>query len=197
MKVIGLTGGIGSGKSLVTELLKEKYHAYILNTDEIARKQMEPGGVSYPSVVDYFGGNILSGDGMINRKKLAEIVFLDEEKRLKLNMLTHPLVLDEVKQKILQCKNKGDIPYVIIETALMIEAGYEENCDEVWYVYTPEEERRKRLKQSRGYSDEKIDAIFESQSKDEAFRNRFTKIIENTGEISSLYDQVERLLGEK
>ena len=197
MKVIGLTGGIGSGKSLVTELLKEKYHAHILNTDEIAKKQMEPGGVSYPGVVDYFGNDILSGDGTINRKKLAEIVFLDEEKRLKLNMFTHPLVLDEVKQEILQCKNKGDIPYVVIETALMIESGYDRNCDEVWYVFAPEEERRKRLKQSRGYSDEKIDAIFESQSKDEAFRNKFTRIIENTGDISSLYDQVERLLGEK
>lgn len=197
MKVIGLTGGIGSGKSLVTQLLKEKYHAYILNTDEIARKQMEPGGVSYPGVINYFGKDILSEDGTINRKKLAEIVFLDEEKRLKLNMLTHTLVLEEVNQEILRCKDRGDIPYVVIETALMIESGYDKNCDEVWYVYTPEEERRKRLKQSRNYSDEKINAIFASQSTDEAFRNKFTKIIENTGDVSALYDQAERLLDEK
>lgn len=196
MKIIGLTGGIGSGKSLITNLLKEKYNAYILNTDQIAKDQMEPDGVSYQGVVSYFGQEILSEDGTINRKRLSEIVFLDEEKRMKLNSLTHPLVLEEVNSEIERCKMDQSIPYVVIETALMIESGYDSSCDEVWYVYTPQEERRRRLKASRNYSDEKIDAIFASQSKDDAFRRKFEKVIENTGDINKVYEQVERLLKE-
>lgn len=194
MKIIGITGGIGSGKSLVANLLKENYGAHILNTDRIAREQMEVGGVSYEPVVNLFGNEILSEDKTINRSKLAEIVFHDKEKLLKLNELTHPKVLVEVQQEILSLKKQGKIPYLIIETALMIESGYDATCDEVWYVYAPAEDRRKRLKEERSYSDEKIDSIFASQSTSEAFRKRFHKVIENTGDIENLKQQVEKLL---
>jgi len=194
MKVIGLTGGIGSGKSLVAKILMEKYDAYLLNTDNIARLQMEPGGASYHAVVDYFGTKILSPDGTIDRSKLSAVIFDDKSKRLKINELTHPLVLEEVVSEIKASREKGTIPYLIVETALMIEAGYDFICDEVWYVYAPEEERRNRLKKERNYSDEKIDAIFANQSKDESFRSKFTKVIENVGDISLLEKQVDELI---
>ncbi|MDD3174756.1 MAG: dephospho-CoA kinase [Herbinix sp.] len=194
MKVIGLTGGIGSGKSLVAKILQEKYGAYILNTDGIAKEQMEPGGASYQEVVDYFGQEILLEDGSINRNKLAVIVFKDKEKRHKINEITHPKVLASVKEEIQLIKNKEEVSYLVVETALMIEAGYDYICDEVWYVHTPEEERRSRLKKERNYSDEKINSIFENQSRAEAFRAKFPKVIENIGDISMLEQQVDKLL---
>jgi dephospho-CoA kinase len=194
MKIIGITGGIGSGKSLVAKILHDTYGACLINTDQIAKEQMEPGGDSYGQVVAYFGKEILAEDHTIDRKKLAAIVFQDEDKRRKINQITHPIVLDEVQQKIRSLRQGGNTPYVIIETALMIESGYDSNCDEVWYVYAPEEDRRRRLKEERKLSDEKIDSILASQSSEEAFRKRFSKVIENTGDIEHLRKQVEKLI---
>jgi dephospho-CoA kinase len=194
MKVIGLTGGIGSGKSLVAKLLKEKYGAYILLTDDIARKQMEPGGASYGEVLDYFGKEILGVDGTIDRSKLAVIIFEDKEKRLKINEITHPKVLTAVINEIQSVREQEAFPYLVVETALMIEAGYDYICDEIWYVYAPEEERRLRLKKERGYSDEKIEIIFANQSKEEVFRAEFSKVIENVGDLDMLAEQVASLV---
>lgn len=194
MKVIGITGGIGSGKSLVAKILKEKYGAYVLDTDGIAKKQMEPGGVSYQAVVDCFGREILAEDESVDRRKLAAVVFENKDKLLKLNELTHPKVLIEVNAAIRALREKGTVPYIIVETALMIESGYDCICDEVWYVYTPEEERRKRLKKERSYSDDKINSIFEKQSKADTFRRKFPKVIENIGDINALEKQIDILL---
>ncbi len=194
MKVIGITGGIGSGKSLVAKILMEKYGAYFLNTDRIAKEQMEVGGVSYHGVVEYFGEEILAEDGSIDRRKLSEIVFHDKDKLKQLNALTHPQVLKAVLEELSTLRKEGKVPYVIIETALMIEAGFDYICDEVWYVYTPEDIRRERLKKERNYSDQKIDQIFAFQSKPEEFRKRYSKVIENVGDLRSLEYQVEQLL---
>jgi dephospho-CoA kinase len=194
MKVIGITGGIGSGKSLAARILMDRYGACLLDTDRIAKEQMKMGGLSYQGVVDYFGNDILLEDGSINRKSLSKIVFQDNEKLKKLNALTHPQVKAEVKSKIVNLRSGGLVPYLIIETALMMESGFDELCDEVWYVYTPKEIRRNRLRKGRNYSDERIDAVFSSQSKAEAFREKYSKVIENVGDIKSLEQQVEQLL---
>lgn len=194
MKVIGLTGGIGSGKSLVAKILKDKYGAYILYTDHIAKEQMEPGGASFQEVVEYFGTDILAEDGTIDRSKLAAIIFEDSEKRLKINEITHPKVLIAVKQEINSISATGSYPYLVVETALMIEAGYDYICDVVWYVHSPEEERRNRLKKERNYTDEKIDSIFANQSKEEAFRSKFSKVVENIGDFDMLEQQVDKLI---
>lgn len=196
MKVIGLTGGIGSGKSAVAAILRDKYKAVILDTDSIAKRQMEPGGESYNLVVEYFGNEILASDGKIDRQKLAKIIFEDKSKRLKINELTHPVVLEEVKKEIEDRTKAGDTNYLVVETALMIESGYDYICDEIWYVYAPEEIRRNRLKESRGYTDEKIDSIMANQSKDEEFRARYKKVIENIGDIGYLEKQIDQLLQE-
>lgn len=196
MKVIGLTGGIGSGKSLVAGIMKEQYGAYVIDTDRIAREQMEPGGASYQEVVDCFGISILAADGTIDRGRLAALVFEDKTMRLRINEITHPKVLTTVRTLINQYRQQQDIPYLLIETALMIESGYDFVCDEVWYVYAPEEQRRSWLKKERGYSDEKIDAVFQNQYKAHEFRNRFSKVIENIGDMNWLREQVDALIKE-
>ena len=196
MKVIGLTGGIGSGKSLVAGIMKEQYGAYVIDTDQIARQQMEPGGASYQEVVDYFGSNILTVDGKIDRSRLATLVFEDRAKRLRINEITHPKVLETVKRQIDSHRQQQVFPYLLIETALMIESGYDFVCDEVWYVYAPEEQRRNWLKRERGYTDEKIDVIYQNQCKAEEFRERFPKTIENIGDLNWLKQQVATLIQE-
>lgn len=194
MKVIGITGGIGSGKSLVADIMIKKYKAYLINSDSIAKEQMMPQGISYLGVVDYFGDEILSEDGYIDKGKLSEIIFSDKEKRLKLNSLTHPNVLTEVQKVINEKRESKTVPYCIIETALMIESGYDFVCDEVWYVHTSSDIRRKRLQQYRRYTDEKIDAIFESQSKEEDFFRAYIKVIYNDGDVCNLEYQIDELL---
>ena len=144
MKVIGITGGIGSGKSLVADIMIKKYKAYLINSDSIAKEQMMPGGVSYEGVVEYFGKQILMEDGTIDKGKLSKIVFSDKDKLLKLNSLTHPNVLIEVQRIIAHKRDSRIVPFCIIETALMIEAGYDFVCDEVWYVHSPQDIRRSR-----------------------------------------------------
>jgi dephospho-CoA kinase len=196
MKVIGLTGGIGSGKSLVAGIMKEQYNASVIDTDQIAREQMEPGGVSYQEVLDTFGTGILAADRTIDRSKLAALVFDDKAKRLRINEITHPKVLVEVQRQIDQHRLLQDVPYLLIETALMIESGYDFVCDEVWYVYAPEEQRRSWLKKDRGYSDEKIDVIYQNQYKAQDFRDRFPKVIENVGDMNWIREQVATLLKE-
>lgn len=194
MKVIGITGGIGGGKSLVADIMIKKYKAYLINSDHIAKEQMKPGGISYQGVVDYFGDEILFEDGSIDRSKISTIVFNDKEKLLKLNSLTHPNVLHEIQRIIAEKRESKTVPYCIIETALMIESGYDFVCDEVWYVHSSYDLRRQRLKQYRSYSDEKIDAIFESQSKDEEFLKAFNKVIYNDGDLCNLECQIDNML---
>lgn len=194
MKVIGITGGIGSGKSLVAKIMIDKYGAFFINTDKIAKEQMEIGGISYQGVVDYFGRNILAEDGTIDSKKLSKLVFNDKEMLQKLNDLTHPQVLEAVVNELKALGDMGEVKYAIIETALMIESGFDYICDEVWYVYSPEDVRKERLIKERNYSEQKINSILESQSKDEDFRRRFSTVIDNTGSKENLETQIDNIL---
>jgi len=194
MNVIGITGGIGSGKSLVARIMIDKHGAFFIDTDSIAKDQMEIGGISYQGVVDYFGRSILAEDGSIDSKKLSQIVFKDKEKLQRLNDLTHPQVLEVVVNELKRLDDLGQVNYAIIETALMIEAGFDYICDGVWYVYSPENVRKDRLMKERNYSEEKINFILKSQSKDEDFRRRFSTVIENTGSIEDLETQIDNIL---
>ncbi|MBE5960996.1 MAG: dephospho-CoA kinase [Lachnospiraceae bacterium] len=193
MRVIGLTGGIGSGKSWVAEVIREEMHWEVIYTDDVAREQMKKGGASYFAVVKEFGEEILSTDGEIDRGKLAKIVFEDKTRLMKLNSLTHPLVRTYVLNEIARFR-KENKEAVLIETALLIEAGYQEFCDEVWYVHAPESERRERLKKSRGYSDEKVDTLFVKQRNEKEFFDIATKVIENPDETTPA-DIIGQIIG--
>ena len=184
MKVIGLTGGVGSGKSTIANIIVENFNVYAIYTDDIARRQMQRGGSSYDGVVKEFGEGILGDDKEIDRKKLALTVFADENKLLRLNELTHPQVQIEVQEIIESLKEEGNYQAVLVETALLIEAGYVSFCDEVWYVYAPMEDRRKRLRASRGYTDEKMNDIFSKQKSDLEYRKYCTNIIYNEEDTS-------------
>lgn len=192
MKIIGVTGGIGSGKTLVCRILEDDYGALILNTDEIAKEQMKKGGISYQNVVNYFGEEILQVNGEIDRSQLSKMGFKDRESLKKLNELTHPPVIEYVENVIDEARRKKDKQYVVIETALAIESGLDKSCDEVWYVYTSEGIRKKRLMTTRGLGEEKIASIFDKQAKDSEFRERFHIVVSNNGSKEDLREEVKK-----
>ena len=185
MKVLGITGGVGSGKSKAASMLHELLESELISTDDVARELMNKGKVSYNRVVNEFGTEILDDDEEIDRKKLANIVFNHKDKLELLNSFTHEHVIAKVND-IMKKSKKEDKPLVIIESALFKEAGFENICDEVWYINTPDDIRRIRLKESRGYSDEKISAIFENQYSCKEYKDASTVVINNSGDVEEL-----------
>ncbi|BCJ95210.1 dephospho-CoA kinase [Anaerocolumna cellulosilytica] len=194
MKVIGLTGGVGSGKSLVADLLERKYQAYLINMDQIAHNLMKKGNLSYQLILEYFGMEILNEAGEIDRKKLGSIAYKDEERLSRLNSFTHPYVIQYTKKQIEEQKEKR---LVCVETALPLQAGLEDYCDEIWYVFAPEEVRRERLKKTRNYDDKKIEMIFKNQITEEEYKRLSTHVLENYQVSVSLEKQIEILLAGK
>lgn len=195
-QIIGLTGGVGCGKSTVLSVLQRHFSCLEVSTDDISRQQMEPGERVYEQVVAEFGDAILREDGTVDRTRLAAVVFADPKKLERLNALTHPAVTERVLE-IVEAERRADrYDAVVIETALLIEGHYDAFCDQVWYVYAPEAERRKRLKDSRGYSEEKIEDLFARQQTEEAYRAVATAVIDNADGRTEeeLVDQIWKLL---
>jgi dephospho-CoA kinase len=193
MKVIGITGGIGSGKSLIAEIMQNKFNAYLINTDRIAHMFMEKGEISYKLITEYFGRGVLNSSGDIDRVALGAVVYGDAEKLLKLNSFTHPYVMDYVRN-LIEEKRREKVEFTCVETALPVQAGLKDFCDAVWYVFAPDTVRRERLKQARNYKEQKIDKIFENQFSDFEYRKASTHIIINDCTREKIIEQIEVLL---
>ncbi len=189
MRTIGITGGAGSGKSFVADIICKAFPILHINTDDVARTQLARGGSSYAGVVEAFGKEILREDLEVDRTKLAGIVFGDYKKLKLLNSLTHPNVTDEVL-KTIEHADKGELLCecdggsrryiaVLVETAILKEAGYEKFCDDIWYVRAPKEDRMERMIKTRGYSLEKAESVIHSQAEDSVFEAYCTGIIDN------------------
>lgn len=183
MKVIGLTGGIGAGKSTILSILEEQ-GCYTVQLDQVAHLLMKPGEECYNKIIDLFGEVILSDENQeIDRKKLADIVFSDDEKIKKLNNIVHPYVKKWIKNKIEEMKQDKSCTMFVMEAALLIEDHYDEICDELWYVYADEETRINRLMIARGYSREKARSIINNQLSDDEYRKHCQRVIDNSGEL--------------
>lgn len=195
MKFIGITGGVGAGKSAILDYLKNKPDTKVMLADEIAHELMVPGTQCYDRLRAEFGTeDIYQKDGFFDRIKLAQVIFSDDEKRKKLNGIVHPAVRKYVIGQAAYERKEGKIKLLVLEAALLIEEHYDEICDELWYIYTSEENRRIRLKKQRNYSDEKIDEIFKSQLTDEKFRKACRVVIDNNGTIEAAAAQIEAAL---
>lgn len=191
--IIGVTGGVGAGKSTVLGLLKKEFGAHLIMCDDVARGLMEPGGASYFGVVSAFGNDILSGGegSEIDRKKLSAIVFNDKEKLKLLNSLTHPQVMDEVKNLINDYYINDPYGIIAIEAALLIEAGYRPLLDEVWAVTADPEVRIERLMESRNYSRERAVKMMENQKSDEEFSSEADFTVYNSKDLEDTRLQIE------
>ncbi|NLC77074.1 MAG: dephospho-CoA kinase [Clostridia bacterium] len=133
MYVIGLTGGIGSGKSTVAAMLRE-LGAVVIDADQVARQVVRPGGKALAAIVEHFGEQVLSPDGTLNRPVLGAIIFQDENKRKLLNRITHPVIKEEIATHLEEIQAADPQAVVIIEAPLLIEAGMTEMVDEIWVV---------------------------------------------------------------
>lgn len=193
MKIIGITGGVGSGKSRVLSYMEKQFDANICQADHVAWELQEPGQKCYAQIVEHFGKDTLNDDGTINRRKLGEIVFCNQDELFVLNEIMHPAVKEMIVNRI-QTERENDRKYFVIEAALLLEDGYNQICDELWYIYTDEKTRRLRLKESRAYSDEKIDAIMASQLSEEVFRKECQIMIDNSGDFEDTCYQIDKAM---
>lgn len=193
MKVIGITGGVGSGKSVVMNLLKEEYNAYPIFSDNVAHELMQVGGTNYNAIVNAFS-DIKNEDGTINRQKLGAIVFHDEEKLRQLNEMTHPNVVKELQNRMRKIKEENLYSFIALEAALLIEEEYDALYDELWYVYAKKEVRIKRLEEGRGYTREKSISMIENQRSDEDFLAKCNAKIDNSYSLKETKKQLDKLV---
>jgi dephospho-CoA kinase len=195
MRFIGITGGVGAGKTQILSYLSTKPAVRVMLADEIAHELMEPGTACYERIRDCFGQeDIWLSDGRFDRTKLAAVIFADDGKRKTLNDIVHPAVKEYVRQQAQSERRRGELRLLVLEAALLIEEHYDEICDELWYINTDSNIRRARLKESRGYSDEKVDQIFASQLSDVVYRNACTVMIDNNGPVEDTLVQIDELL---
>lgn len=195
MKIIGITGGVGAGKSHILDYIQQNYKARIIKTDEAVELLRTPGHRCYERIVEFLGHSILNEDGTINKNKMAQVIFSNREKLEKVNEIIHPEVNRYVAEEIEKEKLMGKKDYFFIESALLIENHYDEICDELWYIDTKEEIRRERLEKNRGYSQEKISDIISKQLSEEEFKKYCHVILDNNGEKEDVYGQIDTKLG--
>jgi len=196
MKVIGITGGVGAGKSAVLDYLAANHNCRVIKADQAAHQLEEPGGVCYEPLIALLGDEILDAAGKIDRQKMAARIFADSGLLQKVNGIVHPAVKQYLLAQIAKEKESAEKDFLFIEAALLIEEGYAGIVDELWYIRADVNVRRQRLKESRGYSDEKIDAILQSQLLEEDFLKHCDIVIENNGALLGVYEQIEKELGE-
>lgn len=198
MRLIGLTGGVGAGKTTVLKALQQFFHARVLIADEIAHELMEPGTPCYRKLREVFASeDIWLRNGCINRPKLAQVLFSDETKRETLNAIVHPAVKEYICGEAEKERQAGVYECVVVEAALLIEEHYDKICDELWYVYASPETRKKRLMENRGYSAEKVAQMFAAQLSDEVFRSHCTVVIDNDRDEAHVLKQIKKLYGEE
>ncbi|MBS19524.1 MAG: dephospho-CoA kinase [Chloroflexi bacterium] len=195
MITVGLTGGIATGKSLVSQLLEE-HGAFVINADLIAHELYNPGTIGFNSLIAHFGDTILDLNGTIDRKKLASIVFTRKHEMDNLNTIMHPLIYDEIKKIMSDLSNKKH-PVVVVEAAVLIEAGWQDLFDQIWVVSSDMETVISRLNARNGLSREESLKRINSQmpSKD---RNKYADIvIENNGNTGILSSRIKELWADK
>lgn len=195
MKIIGITGGVGAGKSTILDYLESRYDAYILKSDEAAMRIQLPGGAIYEDVSSLLeeyptGQALLNDDGSLYRPEVAQRMFAHPELRARMNAIVHPAVKEDILAAM-ERESASGRAYFVLEAALLIECGYNDVVDTMWYIYCDESVRRERLKASRGYSDDKIDNIMASQLSDAQFRDGSDVVIDNSGAPEETYRQID------
>lgn len=192
MKIIGLTGGIASGKSTVSKYLISK-ELDVIDADLISRDIYKVGEIAYKMVVQEFGKEILNDDLTINRKKLGQIVFNNIQKLEKLNRITHPIIFEEIKKRIDEIL-KMNKKICIVDAALLFESDWYKICDIKWLVYVDKKTQIKRLVERDKISEADAIKRIDAQMPLEQKLKLSDFIINNSGEIRYTYEQVDILL---
>ena len=192
-KVIGIIGGVGSGKSLAVDYMKNNYKAYIIKADDVARKLYRKGSNGYKAVTRICGREILDKNCNINRKKLADILYNDESVRVKINNAIHPIVYAKIHELINIYSRKYPLGFIVYEAALLPDDIYS-ICDEVWYVFANEDVRIERLIKYRHYDRKLCEQIISSQPSSEDYENVCSHIIENNTSPEEMEDRIDEII---
>jgi dephospho-CoA kinase len=191
MLAVGLTGGIGAGKSTFAALLAER-GAQVIDADGIARDALAPGKPAWHSVVSTFGDEILVPGGMeVDRKKLAGIVFSDERKLAALNAIVHPVILQRIADDLEKLSHSDAV--VVIDAALITELGLRDSLDAVVVVTTSKTERAERLVRTRGMSLDDIAARMAAQVAPEELEAHADVVVRNDGTLDDLAAEADRV----
>lgn len=192
--IVGITGGIGAGKSTVLGYIKEHYNCLVIFSDDVANEIKKKGYPAYDELVSFLGEGILGDDGEIDRAKMAAAIFNNKNKLKTINNILHPAVNTFIINSIENERKENRYDFVFVEAALLIENGYKDIVDELWYVYASEAVRRERLKSSRGYSDDKITDILSKQLDDETFRLHCDFVIDNGEDFTKTTGSIDKKL---
>ena len=192
MLTIGLTGGIGSGKSTVAKMLAE-LGAPSFDADKVGHGIYLPGAPAYQDVIAAFGSGIVAPDGTIDRKKLGPIVFADPAQLRRLESIVHPRMFERMGEMVAEMRAKGVTAPIVIEAAILIEAHWQPLFDEIWLVVAPREAVVARVELERGLKPEQTEARIKAQLSDEERRKEASIEIDNSGTIEQLRVEVEGL----
>ncbi|MCI6533762.1 dephospho-CoA kinase [Blautia obeum] len=195
MKIIGITGGVGAGKTQILEYLNNKYGATICQADAVGKKLQKKGTECFDAIVAHFGTEILDAKGELDREKLADIVFSDKVELSILNSIVHPAVKEEIYKKIAKEERKNTNLF-ILESAILIEDHYEEICDELWYIYVEDSIRKKRLIYARGYDSKKVDDIIAAQLPKSMFMKHCDRVIDNSNTFEETKIQLDKIVAD-
>lgn len=191
MKVIGLVGNIGSGKSVFAGFLKE-LGAAVVDADQIARQIVEPGLPAWEEIAEAFGEAYFLPDGHINRAKLAEKVFAEEASRLRLNAITHPRIRSEAALRIAAYKKEG-YELIVLEAAVLIEAVFTDMIDEIWLIKSEHEDIYQRLAKRDGLDIEAANMRLKAQLSVEEMEKHADLVIINDGSLEDLSEKAKEL----
>lgn len=197
MKVIGITGGVGAGKSAILEYLKECTKCEVIRADDVANEIKEKGNPVFERVLAVLGEDVLGADGEIDKDMMAMAIFNDRSKKRKVEAIIFPEVKREIIARISKARAKGEVDYVFIEAALLIEEGYRAVCNEIWYIYASVATRTKRLLENRGYTLEKIESIIDAQLKEKEFRENTDKEINNNEGFEVAKACIDSIIGKE
>ncbi len=195
MRIIGITGGVGAGKTQVLSYIEDHYRCRVLRADEAAHLLEEPGQECYARLVALLGRDILKEDGTIDKRRMADVVFSDKHILAQVNAIVHPAVKKYILEQIRYEQERGAVDFFFIEAALLIEERYDLIADELWYIHADAKVREKRLVQDRHYSVEKAAAIMRGQLSEAQFRKHCSVVIQNNGDLAETYQQVRAVLG--
>lgn len=188
--IIGLTGGIGSGKSVVGGMLAE-LGAYVIDTDKVGHRVYTPGSEGFGRIVETFGHEVVAADGTIDRKKLGAVIFADAEQRGALNAIVHPLIFREILREVGEQRQAGFTGPIVLEAPILVEAKGTGLVEQIWVVAAPPDAVRARLTASRAMTSAEIEARVAAQLDDAERRRHADVIIENDGDLANLRKVVE------
>lgn len=193
MKIIGITGGIGSGKTTVSEYLKDKGYR-VIDADKISHELSAPGSNLVKALGEEFGEYLINEKGVLNRRELAKRAFSTQEGKAKLDEITHREILQKIQEEIEAAKD-DNIELIFLDVVLLFEVGLDKECNETWVVDASEDTRLARVIGRDGYIPEEIRNRMRSQMSSEEKKSMATHILSNDGTLQELYDQIEiRLL---